>query len=86
MEQRRLHHIQNLAYDIMEKMNTEKKDQDMEHMQKIIDYLSRAIGSLTDPTGKFSIDYVEEKVASAHYLLFQNEKKLFRKTFNKQSV
>ncbi|WP_425454696.1 hypothetical protein [Falsibacillus pallidus] len=66
----------------MEKMNADSKEQDMEHMQKIIDYLSRAIGSLTDPTGKFSIDYVEEKVASAHYLLFQNEKKLYRKSFH----
>ena len=57
-------------------MNKEGSASDYSHSTQMIDLLSRAIGNLTDPTGSFSIDYVEEKVAIAHYLLFKNEKKV----------
>ena len=76
MDLARLNRIQHLAYDIMDEMNKEGSSQDCSHSNKVIDLLSRAIGNLTDPTGSFSIDYVEEKVATAHYLLFKNEKKV----------
>ncbi|ETT86205.1 hypothetical protein C176_05822 [Viridibacillus arenosi FSL R5-213] len=42
-------------------------------MSPVIDNLSRAIGDLTDPLGNYSLDYIEEKVKNAHYLLFKNE-------------
>ncbi|WP_270179777.1 hypothetical protein [Alkalihalobacillus sp. CinArs1] len=76
MDLARLNRIQHLAYDIMDEMNKEGSSQDCSHSNQVIDLLSRAIGNLTDPNGSFSIDYVEEKVATAHYLLFKNEKKV----------
>lgn len=76
MDLARLNRIQHLAYDIMEEMNKEGSSQDCSHSNQVIDLLSRAIGNLTDPSGSFSIDYVEEKVATAHFLLFKNEKKV----------
>ncbi len=74
--QRRLLDVQNLAFDIMEEMNSSKEIEITQEIKQVIDYLSRAIGSLADPSGTYSIDYVEEKVEAAHYLLFQNKSKL----------
>ncbi|TYS89141.1 hypothetical protein [Rossellomorea aquimaris] len=86
MEQRRLYHVQNLAFEIMDQMNTNNEWKKPDHLKHVIDHLSRAIGSLTDPSGTFSIDYVEEKIATAHYILFKNEKKVARINFDKQSA
>lgn len=85
MEQRRLYHVQNLAFEIMDQMNTDNEWKRTDQLKHVIDHLSRAIGSLTDPSGTFSIDYVEEKIATAHYILFKNEKKVARINFDKQS-
>ncbi|BCB05559.1 hypothetical protein [Bacillus sp. KH172YL63] len=86
MEQRRLYHVQNLAFEIMDQMNTETELKETDHLKHVIDNLSRAIGNLADPSGTFSLEYVEEKIAIAHYLLFNNEKKVSRISFDKQSV
>ncbi len=70
----RLRTIQHLAYEIMDEMNKGKELTQLEILIPIIDNLSRAIGDLTDSYGKYSLDYVEEKVKNAHALLFQKEK------------
>ncbi|MBX9974633.1 hypothetical protein [Cytobacillus firmus] len=79
-KQIRLRRIQSLAHDIMVEMNS-KEDQD-DSYRTVIDHLSRAIGELSDPSGDFSLDYVEEKIGTAHYKIFKNMKKLtpLRKT------
>ncbi|MDM5230794.1 group-specific protein [Lysinibacillus pakistanensis] len=73
-EKMRLRTIQHLAYEIMDEMNKGKELTQLEILIPIIDNLSRAIGDLTDSYGKYSLDYVEEKVKNAHALLFQKEK------------
>lgn len=73
-EKMRLRTIQHLAYEIMDEMNKGKGLTQLEILIPIIDNLSRAIGDLTDSYGKYSLDYVEEKVKNAHALLFQKEK------------
>ncbi|AVK86552.1 group-specific protein [Lysinibacillus sp. B2A1] len=73
-EKIRLRKVQQLAYEIMDEMNKGKELTQLEILIPIIDNLSRAIGDLTDLYGKYSLDYVEEKVKNAHALLFQKEK------------
>ncbi|AXQ50937.1 group-specific protein [Lysinibacillus fusiformis] len=73
-EKLRLRKIQRLAYEIMDEMHKEKDRNEMHKLIPIIDNLSRAIGDLTDSVGKYSLDYVEEKVKTAHELLFNKEK------------
>ena len=73
-EKIRLRKVQQLAYEIMDEMNKGKELTQLEFLIPIIDNLSRAIGDLTDLYGKYSLDYVEEKVKNAHALLFQKEK------------
>ena len=76
MEQRRLYHVQNLAFEIMDEMNAGGELERKVDLKHVVDHLSRAIGSLADPSGTFSLDYVEERIAAAHYSIFKNEKKL----------
>ncbi|KSU58719.1 hypothetical protein AS034_19645 [[Bacillus] enclensis] len=76
MEQRRLYHVQNLAFEIMDEMNAGGELERRVDLKHVVDHLSRAIGSLADPSGTFSLDYVEERIAAAHYSVFKNEKKL----------
>ncbi|WP_285397164.1 group-specific protein [Lysinibacillus sp. fls2-241-R2A-57] len=73
-EKLRLKKIQHLAYEIMDEMNKGNEGTQVEALIPIIDNLSRAIGDLTDSYGKYSLDYVEEKVKNAHALLFNKEK------------
>jgi len=73
-EKLRLRKIQRLAYEIMDEMHKENDRTEMHKLIPIIDNLSRAIGDLTDSVGKYSLDYVEEKVKNAHELLFNKEK------------
>ncbi|GLB61669.1 hypothetical protein [Cytobacillus sp. NCCP-133] len=81
-KQIRLRRVQNLAHDIMVEMNSADKQKENESYRMVIDHLSRAIGELSDPSGDYSLDYVEEKVGTAHYKIFKNMKKLtpLRKT------
>ncbi|MBG9549026.1 hypothetical protein ACOSZF_18545 [Cytobacillus firmus] len=81
-KQIRLRRIQSLAHDIMVEMNTKEDHKKNESYRTVIDDLSRAIGELSDPSGDYSFDYVEEKVATAHYKILKNMKKLtpLRKT------
>jgi hypothetical protein len=72
----RLRRIQYLAHDIMDEMNGRKELRQFDTLSFVIDNLSRAIGDLADPLGDYSLDYIEEKVKNAHYLLFKNEKKI----------
>jgi hypothetical protein len=72
----RLRRIQYLAHDIMDEMNGRKELRQFDTLSFVIDNLSRAIGDLADPLGDYSLDYIEEKVINAHYLLFKNEKKI----------
>jgi len=75
-KQLRLHRIQHLAHEIMDKMNTDSGFYDCTTSKVVIDNLSRALGNLADPLGNYSLEYLEEKIEGAHYLLFKNEKKL----------
>ncbi len=73
-EKVRLRKIQHLAHEITDKMNKGEELTHSETLIPIIDNLSRAIGDLTDSYGKYSLDYVEEKVKNAHALLFNKER------------
>ncbi|MBU3568790.1 hypothetical protein IUK39_01145 [Priestia aryabhattai] len=75
-KQMQLQRIQHLAHEIMDKMNKDIEYPDCSTSKVVIDNLSRALGNLTDPFGNYSIEYVEEKVEKAYYLLFKNKKKL----------
>lgn len=70
----RLRRVQHLAHEIMDEINACKEQKQFDTLSPVIDNLSRAIGDLTDPFGNYSLDYIEEKVKNAHYLLFKNEK------------
>ncbi|MFC9599780.1 hypothetical protein ACFTQL_18175 [Peribacillus butanolivorans] len=70
----RLRRIQHLAHDIMDEMNARKEPRQFDTLIPVIDNLSRAIGDLSDPLGDYSLDYIEEKVENAHFLLFKNKK------------
>ncbi len=70
----RLRKIQHLAYEIMDEMNAGKESTRFDPLIPVVDNLSRAIGDLTDSVGHYSLDYVEEKVKNAHYLLFHKDK------------
>ncbi|MDZ5607107.1 hypothetical protein U2I54_08340 [Bacillus pseudomycoides] len=72
----RLRKVQHLVYDIMDEMHVKNEARDPETLQKVIDHLSGAIGDLADPSGTYSLDYLEKKVNSAHDLLFKNKKKV----------
>ena len=78
MEQKelRLRRVQYLICDIMDEMNTESEKKNLEILQQVIDHLSGAIGDLVDPSSSYSIDYLERKVHTAHYLLFKMSGKL----------
>ena len=71
MEQKelRLRRVQYLICDIMDEMNAESEKNNLEILQQVIDHLSGAIGDLVDPSSTYSIDYLERKVHTAHYLL-----------------
>jgi len=71
-----LRQIQHLAHEIMDEMNRRNEPRQSETLNHAIDNLSRAIGDLADPHGHYSLDYIEEKLGNAHYLLFKNEKKV----------
>jgi hypothetical protein len=72
----RLRRIQHLAYEIMDEMNLREEQRQNEELRLVIDNLSRAIGDLADPLGDYSLDYLEDKLGNAHYLLFKNKKKI----------
>ncbi|MGM0879038.1 MAG: hypothetical protein ACQEWV_31430 [Bacillota bacterium] len=69
----RLRRIQQLAHVIMDEMNFKEEQKQLESLRLVIDNLSRAIGDLSDPLGDYSLDYIEEKMKNAHYLIFKNE-------------
>jgi hypothetical protein len=66
----RLRKIQRLAHEIMDEVNLRNVQMPPELLTMVIDNLSRAVGDLTDPTGNYSLSYLEEKVGNAHSLLF----------------
>ena len=68
----RLRRIQQLAHE----MNRGNEPRQFETLNLAVDNLSRALGDLADPSGNYSLDYIEEKLGKAHYLLFKNEKKI----------
>lgn len=70
----RLRKVQMLAHEIMDEINLRKKERATETLNLVIDTLSRAVGDLTDPSGHYSLDYLEEKVGNAHSLLFKKKK------------
>lgn len=72
----RLRRIQQLAHEIMHEMNRGNEQRQFETLNLAVDNLSRALGDLADPSGNYSLDYIEEKLGKAHYLLFKNEKKI----------
>lgn len=72
----RLRRIQQLAHEIMDEMNFKEEQKQRESLRLVIDNLSRAIGDLADPFGDYSLDYIEEKLGKAHFILFKNEKKV----------
>lgn len=70
----RLQRIQRLSHEIMDEVNLRKKLRPTETLMVVIDNLSRAVGDLSDPSGNYSLDYLEEKVGNAHSLLFDKKK------------
>ncbi|WP_026677852.1 hypothetical protein [Fictibacillus gelatini] len=70
----RLRRIQHLAHEIMDDMNLRHEPRHSATLRLVIDNLSRAIGDLADPSG-YSLEYLEEKVGNAHYLLFKDKRK-----------
>ncbi|PFJ09148.1 hypothetical protein COD67_01180 [Bacillus cereus] len=75
MEQKelRLRNVQYLICDIMDEMNAESEKKNLETLQQVIDHLSGTIGDLVNPSSTYSIDYLERKVHTAHYLSRMNE-------------
>ncbi|KKI90854.1 hypothetical protein WQ54_18165 [Bacillus sp. SA1-12] len=71
----RLRRIQHLAHEIMDEMNLTRELKQLDTLRLVIDNLSRAIGDLSDPLGDYSLNYIEEKVETAHYLIFESKKK-----------
>ncbi|MCG7337601.1 hypothetical protein MHZ95_20370 [Sporosarcina sp. ACRSM] len=74
-KEKRLRRVQRLAHEIMDEMNRAKEPRPCETLNLVIDNLSRAVGDITDPSGNYSLRYLEEKVENAHSLLFQNSKR-----------
>ncbi|WP_204415508.1 group-specific protein [Bacillus tianshenii] len=69
----RLRKVQNLAQEIMDEVNRTKEARDTELLNLVIDNLSRAVVDATDPSGHYSIEYLENKVGNAHSLLFKKK-------------
>ncbi|MGD6830896.1 group-specific protein [Sutcliffiella halmapala] len=67
----RLRKVQNLAQEIMDEVNRTKDGRDTELLNLVIDNLSRAVVDATDPSGHYSLEYLENKVGKAHSLLFK---------------
>ncbi|MGM0836507.1 MAG: group-specific protein [Bacillota bacterium] len=67
----RLRKVQNLAQEIMDEVNRTKDGRDAELLNLVIDNLSRAVVDATDPSGHYSLEYLENKVGKAHSLLFK---------------
>jgi hypothetical protein len=68
----RLRKIQGLAQEIMDEVNKQQMEEtEQEVLHLVIDNLSRAVVDVTDPSGTYSIDYVERKVEEAHSLLMK---------------
>lgn len=69
----RLRKIQRLAHEIMDEVNIRNLHVPPEILTLVIDNLSRAVGDLTDPSGNYSLSYLEEKVRNAHSLLVKKK-------------
>jgi hypothetical protein len=63
--------VQNLAQEIMDEVNRTNDGRDTELLNLVIDNLARAMVDATDPSGHYSLEYLENKVGKAHSLLFQ---------------
>jgi hypothetical protein len=63
--------VQNLAQEIMDEVNRTNDGRESELLNLVIDNLSRAMVDATDPSGHYSLEYLENKVGKAHSLLFQ---------------
>ncbi|WP_456279048.1 hypothetical protein [Bacillus sp. AK128] len=72
----RLRNIQKQAHEIMDEVNFRNDERPPEVLVSIIDNLSRAIGDLSDPSGNYSLEYLEEKVGKAHSLMFEKKIKM----------
>ncbi|WP_392391365.1 hypothetical protein [Neobacillus jeddahensis] len=70
----RLQRIQRLSHEIMDEVNLRNRQRPIDTLMVVIDNLSRAVGDLSDPSGNYSLDYLEEKVSNAHSLLFGKKK------------
>ncbi len=80
----RLRKVQMLAHEIMDEINLRKKERATETLNLVIDTLSRAVGDLTDPSGNYSLDYLEEKVGKCAFSIVQKEKSI-KKTVERTS-
>ncbi|WP_406564920.1 hypothetical protein [Bacillus alkalisoli] len=58
-----------MAHEIMDEMNFNNNTIETDALKVVVDNLSRAIGDLADPSGHYSLEYIEEKVGKAHSLL-----------------
>ena len=67
--EKRLKKVQMLAHEIMDEMNFSHATVEAETLKIVVDHLSRAVGDLADPSGHYSLEYIEEKVSHAHALL-----------------
>ncbi|MFC0274014.1 hypothetical protein ACFFIX_21910 [Metabacillus herbersteinensis] len=78
MQQRtiRLRKVQHMAHQIMDEMNFNQELRESDTLRLVIDSLSRAVGDLADPSGNYSLNYLEEKVGNAHSLIFNKHRQL----------
>lgn len=58
-----------LAQEIMDEMNFSHASVETDTLKIVVDHLSRAVGDLVDPSGHYSLEYIEEKVNLAHSML-----------------
>lgn len=69
----RLRKVQYLAQEIMDEVNRKHGEREVELLNLVIDNLSRAVVDVTDPSGHYSLEYLENKVSNAHSLLFKRK-------------
>ena len=61
----------------MDEINLRKKERATETLDLVIDNLSRAVGDLTDPSGNYSLDYLEKKWEMR--ILYCSKRKKYKK-------
>jgi hypothetical protein len=73
-ERQRLKKVQEMAFQVMDDIHLNKEMRNEQDLKNVIDNLSRAVGMFADPSRNFSLDYIEDKVSTAHSLIVKRKK------------